>query len=202
MTKEEAIRNEILEKAELLFQRHGYHKTTIEDIAKAVRKGKSSLYHYYSSKDDIYISVVKKIIAEVSNKLVLAVDSESTASGKLTAFITTKHLFMNEKVMLFDILTTEISSDFILYKKTIEMIDSFLVKTLRGILDFGYQTSEFNFESEDDIDFTAKILNYSLQGIDLKIMNKTSKSEELSPVFGQKLARFFLSAVKPSSVKE
>ncbi|WP_461492021.1 TetR/AcrR family transcriptional regulator, partial [Pontibacter sp. HJ8] len=51
--KDEAIKTEILNEAQKLFRHFGWTKTTMEDIAKATGKGKSTLYYYYKSKDDI-----------------------------------------------------------------------------------------------------------------------------------------------------
>ncbi len=57
--KHEKIRKNLLETAEQVFARFGFEKTTMNDIAKHTRKGKSSLYYYFSSKEDIFQAVVK-----------------------------------------------------------------------------------------------------------------------------------------------
>lgn len=57
--KHEKIRKNLLETAEQVFARFGFEKTTMKDIAKHARKGKSSLYYYFSSKEDIFKAVVK-----------------------------------------------------------------------------------------------------------------------------------------------
>ena len=46
-------RLDIVEKAAALFDKHGYHQTSMEDIAASVGIRKPSLYHYFSSKDEI-----------------------------------------------------------------------------------------------------------------------------------------------------
>jgi len=46
-------RAEIVEIAARLFDRHGYHSTSMDDIAEAVGLRKPSLYHYFKSKDQI-----------------------------------------------------------------------------------------------------------------------------------------------------
>ena len=47
ITKEEQLREESITAAQKLFQQYGLHKTTMEDIAKAMGRGKSTLYYYY-----------------------------------------------------------------------------------------------------------------------------------------------------------
>ena len=58
--KKDANRDAILEIAQEIFSKFGYKKTTLDDIANAVRKGKSSLYYYFSSKEDLFQAVIMK----------------------------------------------------------------------------------------------------------------------------------------------
>jgi len=57
--KKDQNRENILKIAREIFSKYGYKKTTLDDIANAVRKGKSSLYYYFKSKEDSspYINV-------------------------------------------------------------------------------------------------------------------------------------------------
>ena len=59
-TKRDAVRENILTIAQEIFSKFGYKKTTLDDIANAVRKGKSSLYYYFSSKEDLFQEVIQK----------------------------------------------------------------------------------------------------------------------------------------------
>ncbi len=49
----EERRREIVDQAAALFDRRGYHGTSLEDVAAAVGLRKASLYHYFRGKDDI-----------------------------------------------------------------------------------------------------------------------------------------------------
>lgn len=46
-------RHEIIDRAAELFDRHGYHQTSVDDIAAAVGIRKPTLYHYFSGKEEI-----------------------------------------------------------------------------------------------------------------------------------------------------
>ena len=52
-TNADGRRLEIVDRAAALFDKHGYHQTSMEDIAAAVGIRKPSLYHYFSSKEEI-----------------------------------------------------------------------------------------------------------------------------------------------------
>ena len=56
--KDDLVKAEILKAAERVFQKWGSNKTTMEDIAREAGKGKSTLYYYYQSKEEIFDAVV------------------------------------------------------------------------------------------------------------------------------------------------
>jgi AcrR family transcriptional regulator len=66
MGKDENIKSEIVTQAARLFRKWGYNKTTIEDIAKASGKGKSSLYYYFGDKEEIFLEVIKREADEMN----------------------------------------------------------------------------------------------------------------------------------------
>ncbi len=50
----------ILKVAEIMFARFGIKKTTMDDIAKEARMGKSTLYYYFDTKEELFASVIHK----------------------------------------------------------------------------------------------------------------------------------------------
>ncbi len=55
-------RDEVIRMAASLFDRGGYHATSMEDIATAVGLRKPTLYHYFGSKDEILFWVHEEFI--------------------------------------------------------------------------------------------------------------------------------------------
>lgn len=51
-------KEEIIRAASKRFSRHGFNKTTLEEIARDVRIGKPTIYHYFSSKDELFYNSV------------------------------------------------------------------------------------------------------------------------------------------------
>ncbi len=49
---------EIVRAASKRFSRHGFGKTTLDEIARDVRIGKPTIYHYFKSKDDLFYSSI------------------------------------------------------------------------------------------------------------------------------------------------
>ena len=51
--------NDILAAAEALFSEHGYAAVSMAQVAQASGISKSNIYHHFSSKDDLYTSVLR-----------------------------------------------------------------------------------------------------------------------------------------------
>jgi AcrR family transcriptional regulator len=55
-------RNEILEAAAQIFSQKGYHATSMQDIAEAVRLQKASLYHHVASKQELLVDLLDRAL--------------------------------------------------------------------------------------------------------------------------------------------
>jgi len=62
--KEHNIRKkEILDKAQALFIKKGYSKTTINDILKAEGIAKGTFYHYFKSKEEVMDALIMRFVS-------------------------------------------------------------------------------------------------------------------------------------------
>lgn len=87
MVKDEIVITEILAGAKKLFGKHGLKKTTMEEIAMAAGKGKSTLYYYFPSKKEIFEAVVESEMKNVVKRLREAVNTAVKAKDKLKSFL-------------------------------------------------------------------------------------------------------------------
>lgn len=69
MVNQDIIRDSIVQSARDLFSRFGFRKTTMDDIALSMRKGKSSIYYYFKGKEEIFEAVVESEAAELKDRL-------------------------------------------------------------------------------------------------------------------------------------
>lgn len=69
---ESAPREKILEAAEELFARRGFAGVGLSEIAEAVGLGKSSLFHHFPTKAQLYAAVMERILAEIEHALTRA----------------------------------------------------------------------------------------------------------------------------------
>lgn len=81
------IREHIVKVASKIFTRYGFRKTTMEEIAAASRKGKSSIYYYFQSKEEIFRAVVDKEAEELKIELDQTIREDATPIEKLKTYI-------------------------------------------------------------------------------------------------------------------
>ena len=88
--KKDQNRENILKIAREIFSKYGYKKTTLDDIANAVRKGKSSLYYYFKSKEDLFQAVIMKEVDILAHELEIVINRNTDPVDKLRDYILTK----------------------------------------------------------------------------------------------------------------
>jgi len=156
MEKDEVVLREILSGAKKLFGKHGLKKTTMEEIASAAGKGKSTLYYYFPSKNEIFEAVVEDEMKNVVKRIREAVNASLTAKEKLKAFllaqITSIIGFHSFREVLFDDIVDSMRM-LICIKSRYEQIQ---IDMIKEILLGGSQSGEFkemNLERMNKLSF-------------------------------------------------
>lgn len=97
-------RAEILIAAQKVFASKGYDATRMEEIAKAARLAKGTLYRYFKSKDAVYQATVQGALDKLAEVTDTHVQAASDFAGKLTAFISVRIAFWHEHQQLYRII--------------------------------------------------------------------------------------------------
>jgi AcrR family transcriptional regulator len=71
----ELTRTQILEAAQKVFNDIGYQSTTLADIAAVVGIGRTTLYEYFTDKEDLVVSLVELELPRLLRRLVESVDA-------------------------------------------------------------------------------------------------------------------------------
>ena len=101
INKDEEVKNSILEAAKRVFQKWGLNKTTMEDIAHEAGKGKSTLYYYYKSKDEIFETLAMMELNGCISKANSAVAELKTAKEMLRKYITVMLIEIKKTVSIY-----------------------------------------------------------------------------------------------------
>ena len=103
----EARREEILLAAERIFSQNGFFKTGMAEIAEAAQFAMGTVYRFFKSKEEMYISLVEDKVEDLLARLEEAIRSEVSASDKLRAVIRVKLAFADQNRDFFRIYVSE-----------------------------------------------------------------------------------------------
>lgn len=183
MTKDEIVKQEIVLKAQQLFRQFGLKKTTMDEIALACGKAKSTLYHYYKSKEEVFEAVVKMEITNLRLIVKNKVDKVKTVKEKMYVYFITFHQEVINKINLYRIIKKEIEGNEIsrlgiaVNKRNFNNLNRFLKfekDYLTRILEDGYDCGEFTKIEKGDIPSFAETLIAAFLGITSYSIETTS----------------------------
>lgn len=101
------MREQIVTAAREIFARYGYRKTTMDDIAGSIYKAKSSIYHYFNGKEDIFKAVIEREGAQISQRIAAAVHAAAAPADKFSAYINAANQAVRETENYFRLLMDE-----------------------------------------------------------------------------------------------
>ncbi len=112
MKDEIEVKEEILKAAKGLIQQYGMNKPTMQDVAKAAGKGKSTLYYYFKNKEEIFDAVIKVEMNEFFLQVKSAVDREDDFEAKLKTYLITKVTLLKQKLKQYRVIIENESHHF------------------------------------------------------------------------------------------
>lgn len=89
-------RDKILEAAEQLFARRGFAGVGLSEVAEACGLGKSSLFHHFKSKVDLYAAVVGRILDQIDERMTRALAAGGDPLTRIDRWLDTLIDFLGE----------------------------------------------------------------------------------------------------------
>ena len=174
-------KDNILKKAQELFQRFGYNKTTLTDIAQSVGKVKTAIYYYFSGKEEIFAQLVKIEAEQFLSKLMNAVKKENSAIDQLECYVRTRIELMEKIATRYKFLKGELFQLLPLVETNRAEIDLQEIDFVTKIFETGIEQNEFH---SDNPAFIAKLLMYNLKSLEIQMyvtdqlpVNEDNKNE-------------------------
>lgn len=149
MSHKDDVRDTIVELARTIFSKFGYKKTTMDDIALATGKGKSSLYYYFNSKEEVFEAVVESEAATLSRELNKVLYKDINPQEKLREYILVRLQVIETLSNIMEVIKnkylTEIECVFGIRKK----YDQDEIRMLILILEEGVEKKVFKLENSE-----------------------------------------------------
>ncbi len=182
MQKDDVMREKVLGCADKLFQKFGLCKTTMEDIAREAGKGKSTLYHYFKSKEDIFGAILTREKDAFFEVVQNSIAKEVTARKKIEVFYVKRFEAIRKVINLYNVLLEETRGSLVedgqvrVWRKK---YDDKEINIIKSILQYGIVTGEFRVLKEHELDGLAFIFSSAQRGVemDLVMYNKLDEME-------------------------
>jgi len=191
----EDFRETIIESAKAVFSKFGFRKTTMDEIAASVRKGKSSIYYYFNSKEDVFNAVVDQEARELRNKIFEQVSKADTTFDKIRAYIITRLTTLEKMSNLSNALRNDylMHLDFIAELKTRYRGEE--IEAMTNILEYGVKEEKLNIP---DVNLTATAVILIIGGLELNYFIQPLDEELISLEAGlDHLMELVYNGVKP-----
>ena len=105
-------KQEIIRAAAKRFARHGPGKTTLDEIARDIRIGKATIYHYFESKDELFFASLRWEAEQFIKDIKAIFNNEELAIGaRMLEYISYKENVDVRYKLLFDLLLQLVNDD-------------------------------------------------------------------------------------------
>ncbi|MDY6800766.1 MAG: TetR/AcrR family transcriptional regulator [Bacteroidota bacterium] len=168
--KRKGIKQKIVKIASRVFSQFGFKKATMNDIADAAGMGKSSIYYYFKSKEEIFEAVVKKeadILSHELNKKVLS--TNDNPKEKLRNYVLIRMRYLKEMVNFYETLKNDYLANFAFTERVREKYDIEEQQIIQNILQEGLDQGLFKLK---EIKLTAITLATALKGLESALLIK------------------------------
>jgi AcrR family transcriptional regulator len=170
LNKDDIVKDAILKAAERVFQRWGINKTTMEDIASEAGKGKSTLYYYYKSKEEIFDAVVIVEFGKILEKAQKSTENVASAKEKLIKYFVASIHEMKNKISAYTIIREEIKRNQNFIEKIRTFFEAKEEQFIIEILKLGIESKEFKFFKADELHIAAKTIMGIIHAMELYLL--------------------------------
>lgn len=174
-------KDSILSVATRLFSRFGFHKTSMDEIAKIARKAKGSLYYHFASKEELFREVVSIEMTTLKNQLSVIVSNfDLTASEKINKYLIKRMEILNTAANYHETLKADFFEHFHFIDDIRTELDLWEKEHLKKIILQGVDKGEFAVIG--DMDVLLDVFIMVLKGLEIPFFLQ-NKYEKYSPHF-------------------
>ena len=159
--RKEKKRERMLEVAAELFSKKNYHEVMMDDVARLTDVAKGTVYNYFSSKEELYFSIMSSKLENLNTSLKNKIASEISTIDSLHTYIIHLYMFM-----------MKYQNFFLMYQKEYMNAQNEFCDELRGmsdelksiLSDVIYKGKRDNQFRDVDESFTVKLVLGSIFG--------------------------------------
>lgn len=186
------VREQIVQSACQVFARYGYKKTALDDIAREAHKGKSTIYYYFKSKDEIFKAVIDAE-AEIRKQTIEKEISQITdPRQKLKTYIYVRMLTLKMVVNYYEAIKNDLLDNlYFVNSLRDDHLEEEILQVKTMLLE-GVEIGDFTIPNPE---LTAKTIVTLLHGFEVPLIVKNLSDEELQKSVDEMLNILFYGIV-------
>ncbi|WP_158797987.1 TetR/AcrR family transcriptional regulator [Pedobacter sp. L105] len=167
---DDIIQQEILQSALQLYRKAGPRKVTMDNLARATGRSRSSLYYYFKNRDEIFQAVLSRIAEDVASEIRVAVAAAKSLNERIFAFCFTKIKTSQEWKRVFNAIDQLMSAEEqSKHAKFLDALHSKLIYLERGILMEVLSTQDLQvnarIHNNAELDILTFLISSSVRGV-------------------------------------
>ena len=166
MVNKEEFRKKIIASAGQIFSRYGFKKTSMDEIAKALSMGKSSIYYYFESKESIFEAVILSEANTLRAELTTAIKAVESPIDKLRNYVFVRMKSFEKLSNYYNAIFDRNLNHFEFIETIREKYDREELAILRLILYDGARKNVFNVQNSE---YTAIAIQTALKGLEVPL---------------------------------
>lgn len=159
-------KEQILNEARKVFERFGYTKTSMADIAQAARKGRRTLYTYFISKEEVFRAVIKIEVDSVVLQLRENLTSHLSPAEKLRTHMHIRMNAVRDLTLYYDAMRQELKENLGLIESIRKDYDDIEKDMIEQILNEGVELQHFEISNTS---LVAAAIVMATKGFELPI---------------------------------
>lgn len=190
------VKDLIVSAATIYFSKYGFHKTTMDEIARHIHKAKGVLYYYFRSKEELFNEVLKRELNVVMQELGNISDSPEDSLTILKKYILVRLKLLNNAVNYHETLKADFFEKYDFVKDTRDDFAMFERRQLTKIMSKGKREGYLYIKNiETNVNVTIMLL--SSVELPLFLQNKYSEYEDTI----EELATIILNGLRTQKIK-
>lgn len=186
------VREQLIQAARQVFAKFGYKKTSLDDIAKASRRGKSTIYYYFKSKDEIFKAVIDLESEIRAREIEKEISKKKDSREKLKVYIYFRMRSLKNAVNYYDAIKNDLLDQlFFVDRLRTEHFEAEINLVKKMLLD-GIEKKDFTIQNPE---LTAKTIVTALHGFEVPLIQKNLSDEELNKSVDEMLNILFYGIV-------
>lgn len=159
-------KEQIIQAAHKVFQRFGFSKASMNDIATASRKGRRTIYTHFAGKEEVFVAVIDAEVQKLAEKLSKLIEQPMPPRDKLRKYMQTRMNALKDLTVYYDALRDDITSNLGFMENLRKEYDKLETSMIKCILDEGNNTGHFAIP---DTSLVAEAIVLATKGFELPI---------------------------------